>query len=79
MEKKWIVCDQDCPPENKEDYQFEVSICIKDTHGTRSFGWAGTDKIIILEEPNCEDCCKAYKEAMNKATVIANALNDKEI
>lgn len=76
MADKWVVSTQG-EPVDPEDFEFEVSIVLDSfTHGKESTGWAGTDKIIILDgsNGNCDAIveCNRAKELAERIAVGLN-------
>ena len=59
----------------RDEEGFEISVAIEGSHGTRSWGWPGTDKIIVLDGTRYDYTKKEYEQAKLRAKCIASALN----
>ncbi len=54
---------------------FELSVCLEGAHGLNSWGWAGDDKIILLEGDYEDYDVETRKRFRQYAAVFRDALN----
>jgi len=72
MSKRWVAHING----KLDEEGFEISVLIEGTHGQQSWGWSGTDKIIILEGDKYDYSRYHYGKAKQRAEAIANVLNN---
>jgi hypothetical protein len=73
---KWVVQEWDYRDDEDEPC-YELSVVVEDSHGTRSWGWPGRDKVILVEDEETypDEMLSKIKKA---AEFLCELLNNKE-
>ena len=85
MTKKWKVDAKNSfyhgDKNNPERFGYEISVVhIDNEHGFNSYGWGGSQKIIIgYKDPNEYSAPFMFEEFMKLAGRIAYELNEKDV